>query len=109
MREPHLISIAMVFSLWIGAGSALQRGLWNPDEPRVGQIAREMVSSGDWVVPQLNGTPFVEKPPLCFWLVSVLLTIGLPLEMACRLPSLLASACTTGLLTRIGTRALSNW
>ena len=41
--------------------------LWPADEPRFGQVAREMMESGDYLVPHINGEPYKEKPPLLFW------------------------------------------
>jgi dolichol-phosphate mannosyltransferase len=44
--------------------------LMEPDEGRYAEVVREMVSSGDWVVPTLNHAPFLDKPPLFYWLVG---------------------------------------
>jgi 4-amino-4-deoxy-L-arabinose transferase-like glycosyltransferase len=40
------------------------------DEAIYAQIAREMVSSGDWLTPHWNFTPFFEKPPLMMWITA---------------------------------------
>lgn len=40
--------------------------LWGAQEPYVGGIIREMADSGNWVVPTLNGAPYLEKPPLYY-------------------------------------------
>ncbi len=45
--------------------------LWNPDEPRYAQIAREMVDRGDWILMHLNGGVYGDKPPLFFWLIAL--------------------------------------
>ena len=45
--------------------------LWNPDEPRYGQVAREIVQGGDWILMHFNGRTYADKPPLFFWLVSL--------------------------------------
>jgi hypothetical protein len=43
--------------------------LFEPDESRYAQIPREMLARGDWVVPYLQGEPYLDKPPLFYWLV----------------------------------------
>lgn len=47
----------------------ITRGIWTPDEPREAEISREMYLSPG-IIPTLNGTAFIEKPPLYYWLVS---------------------------------------
>ncbi|MFZ5587742.1 MAG: glycosyltransferase family 39 protein [Thermodesulfobacteriota bacterium] len=47
------------------------RGLWETDEARYAEIAREMVESGDWVTPRLNYVKYFEKPVLTYWLVGL--------------------------------------
>lgn len=67
------------------------RDLWEPEELRYAEIAREMVVSGDWVVPHLNGKIYPDKPPLYFWMIAVSsLALGGMNEFTVRLPSALA-------------------
>lgn len=43
------------------------RGLWEPDEGFYGAAAAEMFDHGGWLVPTLEGRPFLDKPPLVYW------------------------------------------
>ncbi len=45
--------------------------LLEPDEGRYAQIPREMLESGNWVVPTLQGEAYLDKPPLMYWLVAL--------------------------------------
>jgi len=52
------------FFFFFGLGAF---GLAGADEPRYAQIAREMYQRHDWIVPTLNGSPWLEKPVLLYW------------------------------------------
>lgn len=47
------------------------RPLAVPDEGRYSEIPREMVATGDYITPRLNGVKYFEKPVLFYWLQSV--------------------------------------
>jgi 4-amino-4-deoxy-L-arabinose transferase-like glycosyltransferase len=46
-------------------------GLWEPDEARYAEIAREMLSTGNLLVPHLNYVAYIEKPPLLYWMTAL--------------------------------------
>ncbi|MDD5350758.1 MAG: glycosyltransferase family 39 protein [Chthoniobacteraceae bacterium] len=61
------------------------------EEARRALPAVEMLQTGDWVVPHLNGTPYLRKPPLINWAIAASLRVtGMENEWSVRLPSVLA-------------------
>ena len=85
-----------------------RRDLWNPDEARYAEVAREMLLLGHWAVPRLNGEVYTQKPPLFFWAIAGFgkLTGGVG-ETGTRLPSALAALGALLLVYRIGERLFS--
>ncbi|HKE36928.1 MAG TPA: phospholipid carrier-dependent glycosyltransferase, partial [Candidatus Baltobacteraceae bacterium] len=59
--------------------------LWEPDEGRYAEIAREMVVSGDYVTPRNDWVRYFEKPPLVYWVTAASLKIFGQTEFAVRL------------------------
>ncbi len=45
------------------------------DEPRYARIAEEMYEQGNWITPTLEGRPWLEKPPLYYWITIPLYTL----------------------------------
>ena len=60
-----------------------------PDEGRYPEIAREMLSSGNWVTPTINGVPFLDKLPLYYWLEATSIHFFGTNPWAIRLPQAL--------------------
>jgi 4-amino-4-deoxy-L-arabinose transferase-like glycosyltransferase len=82
--------LAIVFGtlLFFGLRDA---ALVNPDEGRYAEIPREMIATGDYVTPRLNGVFYFEKPPLVYWAIAGLMNIFGPGELAVRaVPALFA-------------------
>lgn len=65
--------------------------LWEPDEGRYAEIAREMVVSGDYVTPRDDFELYFEKPPLVYWAEAAAIQIFGVNEFAVRLPAALFS------------------
>lgn len=82
------------------------RPLSLPDEFRYAEVAREMVASGDWVVPRLDGFPYLEKPVLGYWLTALSQVLVGHNRFALRLPAALAAGATALVLAWLVRRAL---
>ncbi|HET8707028.1 MAG TPA: glycosyltransferase family 39 protein [Pseudomonadales bacterium] len=67
-------------------------------EPREAGIAADMLQNSQFLVPTLNGRPFLEKPPLSYWLQAGAIKLFGYEAFAPRLPSALAGIATVGLL-----------
>lgn len=79
--------------------------LLEPDEGRYAQLAREMVASGDWIVPHLQGQPYLDKPPLMYWLIALSYTLFGVSEASARIIPALATHGTILLVYLLGRRA----
>jgi len=66
--------------------------LLDRDEPRFAEASREMLQSGNFIVPTFNHAPRYDKPPLIYWCQAVSYTLFGENAFAARLPSLLATA-----------------
>lgn len=88
----------MLFMLLPG----INRGLWRPDEPRVAGICAEMARTGDYIVPRLNGSPFLEYPPL-YYVVGAASgkILGTESDIPYRLTSMLFGLFTLGIVFRL--------
>ncbi|NCP62523.1 MAG: phospholipid carrier-dependent glycosyltransferase [Alphaproteobacteria bacterium] len=64
-----LVILGLIISLFFGIFLGT-RPLSVPDEGRYTEIPREMVETGDFVTPRLNGVKYFEKPPLVYWLAA---------------------------------------
>lgn len=78
-----------------------------PDELRYAEIPREMMETGNWVSPHLNGLRYFEKPVLGYWLTGISMQLFGDNAFAMRLPSAVSaglSALAIFLLIRHNTR-----
>ncbi len=77
------------------------RPLVMPDETRYAEMGREMVQSGDWIVPRLNGLRYFEKPPLGHWLNALSIKLLGENAFAVRLPGALSAALSALMLAML--------
>jgi 4-amino-4-deoxy-L-arabinose transferase-like glycosyltransferase len=83
--------------------------LWNPDEPRSAQVAKEMLQGEGWIIPHLNSEVYQDNPPLFFWLeAATAQAIGGMNEFAARFPSAFFGLLTLLLLFLLGKRLFSD-
>jgi 4-amino-4-deoxy-L-arabinose transferase-like glycosyltransferase len=77
--------LVLFYNLW-------PKSLENHGYVRYAEIAREMIRSGEWVVPHYNGEIYIEKPPLLFWLIAIPSWFyGSVTPLIARLPSALSA------------------
>lgn len=96
-------SLALAFSyLALLITQASIAPLQETDEGRSASIAWEMLASGKWITPHLNGIRYYEKPPLYYWLSAAALGMAGTSKLCVRFPSVLASFLTVLLTVHWG-------
>ncbi|MGE3181339.1 MAG: ArnT family glycosyltransferase, partial [Phycisphaerae bacterium] len=74
------------------------------DEGWYAQVAREMATTGDWVLPTYQGQPWLGKPPLLYWMAAPVVSVAGRSEAALRLIPLLAMTISVQLVATLGAR-----
>ncbi len=96
--------------LLVVAGSllfpSLSYPLIEPDEGRYAEIPREMLATGDWIVPLFHGEPYLDKPPLFYWLCATSYKVFGLHDWAARLVPALAAWLTVVATYWFGARFL---
>ena len=87
-RGALLAALAVV--VWLAATASL-RPLTLPDEGRYVGVAFEMLRSGEWLTPTLDGLPYFHKPPLFYWITAASLAVFGVNQWAARLAPLLGA------------------
>jgi len=97
-------ALLLAISLLAGWGVPLLLAAWTgpvpllePSEARYAEIAREMLVSGDWITPRLNGHKHLHKPPLTYWITAVSMKLFGVNEWGARLPMLFSSLAVVAL------------
>lgn len=96
------IAIGWIVVFWrLGYPSLL-----DPDEAHYAELTREMLRSGSWLVPLLDGRPYIDKPVLFHWLQGASVWLLGETEFAARLPSALAALALFGIVRWAGVALL---
>ncbi len=74
-NEKFKIFILVIFCLLLFLPSALNRDLHYRDELRYVEVAREMITNNQWLVPHFGGEIYSDKPPVYFWVLNLSKTI----------------------------------
>ncbi|HET9468729.1 MAG TPA: glycosyltransferase family 39 protein, partial [Vicinamibacterales bacterium] len=80
-------AVCWVVVFWKLSGPSLM----DPDEAHYAQLTREMLQAGNWMIPLLDGLPYIDKPVLFHWLQGLAIAILGETETAMRLPSAIAA------------------
>jgi 4-amino-4-deoxy-L-arabinose transferase-like glycosyltransferase len=88
----HLYLIVILFAAAVYIGCMISPPSLMDDSDAVeAQIARNMLTSGDWVTPHLDGVPYMEKAPLINWGIAICLKIFGPYDWSARIPVVIAA------------------
>ncbi|MBO0699774.1 MAG: glycosyltransferase family 39 protein [Zavarzinella sp.] len=104
VRSPSLLILTVLPALLLYP--TLSFRLLEPDEGRYAQIPREMLARGDWVVPHLQSEPYLDKPPLLYWLVMLSYSVFGVSEAPARLIPALAVHGTILVVYLLGRRSV---
>jgi Dolichyl-phosphate-mannose-protein mannosyltransferase len=87
--------IVLAGVLWLSCFYGLSAaGVIDMDEGLYATAARQMVDSGDWLIPRVGPQVFYDKPPLFYWCQAVFIRLLGPTPLAVRLPSAVAAMLT---------------
>lgn len=90
----RVLARTLAFVAVIAVAFAGVRPLWEPDEGRYAEVAREMIQTGEFVVPHLGPAPHLTKPPLTYWLTTVGIRVFGVNPWGVRIPVVLAFLVT---------------
>ncbi len=102
MKKPSIAVMGLFLLVYIVPLGV--RPMFIPDEPRYAEIPREMIASGDWVVPYLNGLRYFEKPVAGYWINAGSIMVFGENAFAVRFPSALATGISALILFFLVTR-----
>ena len=106
-KIPYILILCLFLLLYIMPLGL--RPLLRPDEVRYGQVPREMIQSGDWIVPNLNGLRYFEKTVLGYWLHAFSIQVFGENAFAIRFPSAIAAGLSALLIFLLARRFIGGY
>ncbi|HEY2921555.1 MAG TPA: glycosyltransferase family 39 protein [Candidatus Binatia bacterium] len=98
------LTAAVVAATYFGSG-VFDHDIWPPTEPTVSGVVWNMVRHSSFVVPRIDEFPYLEKPPLSYWLAWLSCqATGKLTAASIRLPSAIFGVMSLGLLYWIARR-----
>ncbi|MBI4271650.1 MAG: glycosyltransferase family 39 protein [Candidatus Rokubacteria bacterium] len=86
-----------------------RRVFWSSDEARFALLAQDILDHGHWLVPELRGRLYLNKPQLGFWAIALVSwPVGRVTELTAAIPTILAALGSVGAVVAIG-RLLWGW
>jgi len=101
-----LLGLVCLVVIFCNLGGA---ALFEPDEGRNAEKAREILLLGDWVTPHENFLVTLDKPIFFYWLVALSFKVFGISEWSARLPSALAALGCVFLVYRFARRHWGSW
>jgi 4-amino-4-deoxy-L-arabinose transferase-like glycosyltransferase len=99
----HFYLIVLLVAAAVYAGCMISPPSLMDDVDAVqAQIARNMLTSGDWVTARLDGVPYLEKAPLIYWLIAESYKFFGVTDWAARIPIVLAAIALAWLTAAFG-------
>ncbi len=90
-RDALLLFLAVLLFFCMGLST---RPYLVPSEARYIELPRQMLATGDWLTPRIDGVPYFEKPPLFYWMQASVMQFFGAGEFAGRIATALLAALT---------------